>query len=64
LWLLIQHPYTTPDQLKLYSAYKKRNKYTKMSGDSTGGVARKLRKDEEGKVATKCFEIDCAFNRK
>lgn len=34
--------YTTPDQLKLYSAYKKKNKYTKMSGDSTGNVAHKL----------------------
>lgn len=34
--------YSTPDQLKLYTAYKKKNKFTKMSGDSTGGMVRKL----------------------
>lgn len=36
--------YTTPDQLKLYSAYKKKNPFTKMSGDSTGNVAHRLGK--------------------
>lgn len=36
--------YVTPDQLKLYSAYKKKNVYTKMSGDTTGNVIHKLGK--------------------
>lgn len=36
--------YVTPDQLKLYSAYKKKNAFTKMTGDSTGNVVHKLGK--------------------
>lgn len=34
--------YSTPEQMKLYQEYKKRNKITKISCDATGGVVHKL----------------------
>lgn len=34
--------YTSPDQIKLFKAYKKKNSYTKMSGDATGDLVHKL----------------------
>lgn len=35
--------YSSPEQIKLYQEYKKRNKLTKISCDATGGVVHKLR---------------------
>lgn len=34
--------YATPDQIKLYQAFKKRNPITKVSCDATGGLTHKL----------------------
>lgn len=37
--------WTSPDQLKLYKIYKKKNRYTKLSGDASGGMVHKLGKN-------------------
>lgn len=34
--------YTSPDQVKMYKAYKKKNRFTKVGCDLTGGVANRL----------------------
>lgn len=34
--------YISPNQIRLYNAYKKKNPYTRMTGDSSGGFAHKL----------------------
>lgn len=36
--------YISPDQIRLYNAYKKKNPYTRLIGDSSGGFAHKLGK--------------------
>lgn len=44
--------YSSPNQLKLFKAYKQKNRYTKLSCDATGGVANKL-----GKCTTFLFVV-------
>ncbi len=36
--------YSSPDQVKLYKAYKRKNKFTKVSADASAGVANRLSK--------------------
>lgn len=58
--LIAQDPfsciYTSPDQIKLFKAYKKKNRFTKVSCDASGGVAHRLRKiDEKQFICWNCF---------